>query len=221
MFKKLIFVLIVVVALGLFVKTGFAFDNRDFQYWNTESIDGEINKDVKISFEEEFRFGDDAAYLYYRHSDLGISYSGLNDWLIFGINYRYVMEKKNGVWEQENRPHLNATVKGKAFDSDLSNRARLEIRDKVGGANSYRYRNKFSIKSPWQMTNFAINPYIEDEIFYDFDDHALNRNRIYAGISSKIMDNLKAKIFYLLESTKSSNKWIDANVLGTQLQLSF
>lgn len=55
--KKIIFLL----AISLFFSSYcFGFDDQDFQYWDTEDIAWEVNNDLKISLEEEFRFGDEA-----------------------------------------------------------------------------------------------------------------------------------------------------------------
>jgi len=85
----------------------------------------DIEKDWKITFEEEFRLGDDAGHLYYHHSDLGFVYKSLADWIDLGVNYRKAFEKDSkDKWRQENRPHLNVTLKGKLLGLDLSDRSR-------------------------------------------------------------------------------------------------
>jgi len=199
----------------------YAFDNGDFQYWNNESISCTINKDWKMNLEEEFRFGDDAKDFYYRHSDLGVTYSGLADWLDVGINYRHIFEEKNSKWKEENRPHLNATLKGKLFDCSFSNRGRFEYRNRETSEEYWRYRNKFTIKLPFKLTKFQIRPYIADEIFIDFDEEELNRNRLYGGFNLKLFKYLKADFFYLWQSSEKNDKWNDLHILGTKLKIYF
>lgn len=199
----------------------FAFDDGDFQYWNTESISKKINDDWKVSLEQEFRWGDNASNPYYNHSDLGVTYSGLAKWLDLGLNYRHIYEEKSDKWKMENRPHINAAVKWKLSDISFSNRGRLEYRNRDDADNYWRYRNKFSIKPPLKLTKLEIQPYIADEIFYDFDVETLNRNRLYGGLSFKIFKNLKGEIYYMWERTEKSDKWSDSNILGTKLKISF
>ena len=219
-FKLLTFILLAIM-LNIFFHNAFAFDDGDFQYWNTESVSWQVKDNWKIKLEEEFRFGDNAGDFYYQHSDFGLTYSGLADWFNAGINYRLLFEEKNSVWKQENRPHLNATIKWKWLDMGFSNRARFEYRDKEDSKDTWRYRNKFAIKMPWKVTEFEIQPYIADEIFYDFDADKLNRNRLYSGIGFKISKNLNADIFYLWESTEKSDKWNDYHILGVKLKVHF
>ena len=72
-----------------------------------------------------------------------------------------------------------------------------------------------------KLTQLEIQPYIADEIFYDFDEEALNRNRLYAGFNLKLLKHLKADIFYLWQSSEKNDKWSDTHILGTKLKLSF
>ena len=216
--KKITILIIWIIVLSNY---SFATDDGEFQYWNTESVSYKINQDLKMKLEEEFRFGDDGGNLYYQHSDLGLSYSGLTDWLDLAINYRQVFEKKSGEWKYENRPHLNASVAWKMFDIACGNRARFEYRHREDSENYWRYRNKLTVKLPFKFTALEIQPYIADEIFYDFDEETLNRNRLYAGFSLRLFKDLKGDMFYLWQSSKSNDKWSDIHVLGTKLNLSF
>ncbi|MBU2541658.1 MAG: DUF2490 domain-containing protein [Candidatus Omnitrophica bacterium] len=202
-------------------KLCFAFDDGDFQYWNTESASWKINDDWKGQFEVEFRYGDDASNFYYQHSDLGFVYSGVVEWLDLGINYRQAFEEKSSIWRYENIPHFNATVKWKLLDFSLSNRARLEYKNREEADNYWRYRNKFTLKVPIKLTRLELEPYIADEIFYDFDKETLNRNRLYTGFNLKLFTNLKTDIFYLWQSSEKNDEWDDYHVLGTKLKFSF
>ena len=207
--------------LTIFLCNSYAFDDGDFQYWNSESVSVKINKDWKIGLEEEWRFGDDTGDFYYQHSDLGLVYSGFADWLDLGMNYRHIFEKKNSKWRVENRPHLSATFKWKLFDFGFSDRGRFEYRNREDAEDFWCYRNKLIIKMPFKLTKFEIQPYIADEIYYDFDIETLNRNRLYGGVTFKIFKDMKGEIYYLWQVSEKKDKWIDVNVLGTKLKLTF
>lgn len=73
--RKAVFVIIGLVSV-LTAKV-YAYDDGDFQLWHTENQEFKVNKDSKITLEEEFRWGDDA----------GFSQS-MNKHLVLGINYR-------------------------------------------------------------------------------------------------------------------------------------
>jgi len=175
-----------------------------------------------MSAEEELRFGDDSSELYYQHSDIGVSYSGLAKWLELGANYRLVLEKKNKDWLYTNTPHLNATFKTDLFGRiNLSDRNRLEYRDREKADDSWRYSNKFTVKAPFEIKNFDFEAYVADEIFLDFDIGEFNKNRLSPGICFKLTKNLSLDVYYMWELDKKSKHWLNYNILGTQIKLSF
>jgi len=217
--KKTIFVIFGLVCV-LSVKA-YAFDDGDFQVWNTDVEEFKINKDSKIALEEEFRWGDNANEFYYHHYDIGFFYN-LKKYLNIGGGYRHVYELKGGEFKLENEPYLTATLlwdlKGFKFDD----RNRLEYRHFDYQSDSWRYRNKITMKLPWKFTKMEIQPYLSDEIFISFGGISqFNQNRFSSGLATDLTKNIKAEIYYMLQSTKSSEEWVDANVLGTKLKIAF
>jgi len=213
----------VLVCVGFLSGPCFAFDDGDFQWWSSAGASFDINKDWKCSFEEEFRFGDDAGEFYYHHSDLGFVYGSLADWIDLGFNYRQVFERADSEseWKQENRPHLNVTLKGKFFGLGVSNRARFEYRDREDQEDHWRYRNQFTVKVPLELTELKLKPYVADEVFVPLNDDNITRNRVYTGLSFDVLKNMTGEVFYLWQSSRSSGDWNDINVLGTRLKFRF
>lgn len=215
--RKYVFIILIIT---IFPFKCFAFEDGDFQYWNTESVSFKIKDDWKFKIEEEFRFGDNVKRFYYQHSDFGITYSGLAKWLDVGVNYRLIFEEKSDKWNTEHRPHFHVTLKHNVEGFSFSDRSRFEYRIKQNSDDSWRYRNKFTIKLP-KFTDFQIRPYVADEIFIDFDHGEFNRNRAYAGIAFKIVKHLSADIFYLLQTSKKDNHWKNYHIIGSKLKLAF
>jgi hypothetical protein len=217
--KKSIFL---IIGLTLFLTSKvYAYDDGDFQIWNTDVEEFKINKDSKIAFEEEFRWGKNASEFYYQHYDVGFIYNR-KKWLSIAGGYRHVYELKKGKFKSENEPYATATLlwdfKGFKFDD----RNRIEYRHFDYQADSWRYRNKITAKLPWKFTALNIQPYLSDEIFIGFSTISeLNQNRFSCGVSMNLTENLKAEIYYMLQSAKNSGKWIDADVLGTKLKIAF
>lgn len=207
--------------LGVVTCKVYAYDDGDFQVWNTDIEELKINQDAKIAFEEEFRWGDNANQFYYQHYDIGFFYN-LQKWLNIGGGYRHIYELKKGKFKLENEPYVTITLlwdlKGFKFDD----RNRIEYRHFGYQTDSWRYRNKFTLKFPWKFTKLEIQPYVSDEIFIGLSTISeLNQNRFSSGLSMNLTKNLKAEIYYMLQSTKSSSRWSDANVLGTKLKITF
>ncbi|MFH1261490.1 MAG: DUF2490 domain-containing protein [Candidatus Micrarchaeota archaeon] len=209
------------ICFGLFtVVTAFAYEDGDWQFWNTESIEGNFVKNWKVKLEEEFRFGDSMGEFYYHHTDGGLTYR-MMDWFYVGLNYRQIYEKKDGEWKEENRPHINGTFNWKWQEFKLENRNRFEYRIREEKKDVWRYRNKLTFAFPVKHTKLGIQPYLADEIFVDFDGGELNRNRFYAGFKTKWIKHLKTDIFYLWQTSKKDDDWIDLNVIGAKLKVEF
>ena len=216
-------IVLIVILCAIYSKPCFAFDDGDFQWWTSAGASFEINKDWKCTFEEEFRLGDDAGELYYHHSDLGFVYGGFADWIDLGFNYRQVFARADsaGEWKQENRPHLNVTLKGQLFDLSVSNRSRFEFRDREDNEDHWRYRNKFTVKVPLELTELKLKPYVADEVFIPLNDDNISINRVYAGVSFEVLENMTGEVFYLWQSSRAPGDWNDTNVLGTRLKFRF
>lgn len=213
----------ILIAIGLILLlsvNSYAYKDGDFQVWNTETEEFKINKDAKIAFEEEFRWGGSAKEFYYQHYDVGFFYN-LQKYLNVGAGYRHVLSKSKGKFLVENEPYITATLLWDVAGFKFDDRSRLEYNHFDYKDDTWRYRNKITAKFPWKFTKFEIQPYLSDEIFILFDDsQRLNTNRFSSGLGISFTRNLKGEIYYMLQSSKSS-KWTDVNVLGTKLKLSF
>lgn len=215
--KRVFFIQLLILQLCL---SAYAYDDGDFQVWHTENQEKKINGYSKVSLEEEVRFADDASELFYHHYDAGYQYD-LNRHLSLGVNYRQVYEKKQGKFKEENRPHINAILKFSPAGVKFEDRNRLEYRHFAYQEDSWRYRNKFSVKKTVKLFGKELQPFLADEIFLNLNGIDLNRNRFYSGFGFEITKIAKAEIFYLLQSSKNSGEWNNSNILGTKLKLVF
>jgi hypothetical protein len=199
-----------------------ATDSGDLQYWATTSLNFDLDKDWAVSLEEQFRLENDTGNLFYYHTDLGLTYKGFAEWLDLGLNFRQVDQKdSSGTFRNENRPHINLTVKSKLLGLDVSNRARLEYRDREVAQDSWRYRHQTTVKFPLQISEWKLQPYMADEFFINLGEDNVSRNRVFSGFLFKVSQNLKGSIFYMWERKKISGGRQDANIIGGNLKLYF
>lgn len=199
-----------------------AYDDGDFQVWHNESQELKITDFFKVNIEEEVRFADQAAYLNYQHYEVGYAYT-LNKYISLGANYRQTYDKKSreAQFQEENMPNVVAWLKYDLYGFSLENRNRLEYRHFYYQPDSWRYRNKWTIKFPWKFTPLKIQPYLADEIFIDCRLGELNQNRFFSGFAFNIYKNIKGEIYYLFRFAKSAPIWKDSNVLGTKIKIIF
>jgi hypothetical protein len=216
----------VMVMIGFILILAFnayAYDDNDFQVWNTEAEEFKVNKNAKIGLEEEYRWADNANIFYYHHYDIGFFYN-LQKYLNIGGGYRHVYELKRGKFKLENEPYLTLSLLWELAGFKFEDRSRAEYRHFDYQDDAWRYRNKFTMKFPWKFTKLEIQPYVSDEVYVAFEEtDQLNQNRASAGLGLNLTKNLKAEVYYLLQSSKSrsTGEWSDANVLGTKLKIAF
>lgn len=215
-------IILLSVLLFMASKHAFAYDNHDFQVWNTDVEEFKPNKSSKLIFEQEFRWGDNASQFYYQHYDVGYAYI-LNKYFNFGGGFRYIRELKSGIWRDENEPYFLALAYWKAAGFDFTDRTRIEYRDYDYQTDHWRFRNKLDIKFPCKFTKLEIQPIIADEFFVKLNGTDLNENRLYAGLAFKIINNLRGELTYMWRTQKTVNTstWIDTNVLSAKLKYAF
>ncbi len=214
--KKIFFFVSLSLILFLAVGNCFAFDDASWEYWSTTAISGKINEQWKVQIAEEYKFGDDFKEYYYHHTDLGFVYA-CKKWLSLSVNYRQIFNKDGKIWEEENRPHINGTVKWEALGLKFSDRSRLELRLRPDKDDTLRYRNKLTLKADRE----GIQPYLANEIFIDFDRGDLYRDRIYLGLKNKLWGFAQSDFAYFWQNTKSSGSWSDIHGLYTNLKFAF
>jgi len=216
--RKLKFIVAVLVSFS--ICPTYAYDNHDFQVWNTDGEEVKLNKSSKLMFEQEFRWGDNTSEFYYQHYDEGYLYL-LNKYFNFGGGLRYIKEKKTDKFRDETEPYLVVFTYWNPAGFNLSNRIRIEYRYFDYQTDSWRFRNKLDIKFPWKFTRFQIQPMLSDEVFFKFNGIDLNENRLYGGFAFTLTKNLKGELCYIFRSTKNPNicTWNDTNVLSVKLKL--
>jgi hypothetical protein len=212
------FLSIFFVLTCIFIHTQLSRAESNWEYWTNYGFTDSVSDNVSIKVAPELRYKGGFSGHYYTHIDIGLDWK-INNWLVIGPYYRHVEEKKNGQWNVEYQPNINATLKADLSGLSVSDRNRLEYRIQ-DEKEFFRYRNKLTLKLK-KMTSLEIQPYIAEEPFYDFDASEINKNRLYAGFGLTVFDKLKADINYILESRKKADHWVDVNVLVLSLRYSF
>jgi hypothetical protein len=210
------------VCLGicvLFAEACRAGSTTGFQWWSTVNFRVDINNEWFAAFEEELRLGDN---LCYHHSDIGLTYEGLADWLDVGFNFRKAYQRdSDGDWQEENRPHFNITVKDTFAGIKWSTRSRFEFRDRQGREDIWRYRNRLRLEMPWELTALNIKPYVSEEVLINMDGSGFSSNRLIAGGVLALTKNVKLDLYYLWQATKTGSGFDDVHALGTKLMFQF
>ena len=212
---------IFVILIALVLKGMCVAEDRDYEYWFKTSVGRELTDDWGLRFCEKLTWTDNANEFRKHMSDLGFVYHGLADWLDLGFNFKKSYEKEDGRWLEENRPHVNLTIKDTLCGLAVSNRSRFEFRDKEHDRDYWRYRNKLTLAAPDPMTALHIKPYVAQEFFINLDPSDFDQYRIYAGFVLNITRAASLDLHYVWDTEKSGRRWQDINVIGTDLKLRF
>lgn len=216
--KKILYIIVSAVLIGT---NAYAYENGDFQIWNTDYQEVKVAKGVKFAMEQEFRFGENASELYYQHYDWGGVFC-FDKMLDLGLSFRLIRDRYKHKWREEDMPNVNATLKFDLWKLKLDDRNRLEYRHFRYKDDSIRYRNKFTVKLPLDFARIKISPYSSDEIFIASDSTGFNENRFASGIEFDLTKYIKADIHYMLKSNWiRGDKWNNTNVLGMKLKVAF
>jgi len=219
--KNIVKAVVVVACMGVLSFRAYAYDNGDFQVWQTDGQDIKIGKDTKFTTEQEFRFGEDASEFFYQHYDWGFAWA-FDKRLEMALGYRLIYEKYKHKWREEDDAYTNITAKFDIWKFRFEDRSRVECRHFRFKEDSVRYRNRVVLKYPFNFHTIKIAPYTSDEIFVSSDGTGFHQNRFQSGLEFELTKYVKADIAYMLQSARvKGDKWSAANVLSTKIKVAF
>jgi hypothetical protein len=220
MVRKRAPVLCILLALAAGGRIAYAYDDGDWQFWNTDTVEYKFTDKLKAKIEVADRFGDDMNEFFYFYVQPGVAYK-LTSWFEAGAAYELLEEKKSGDWFVENRLIIDGTFSTKLMSIAVSDRNRFEYRDREATTDLWRYRNRLRAVLPFQWTALKIQPYADEEVFVDLNTHELNQNRSSAGLIMQVTKNLKTETYYMVRSDRKSGEWQQTNVIGLNFRLAF
>lgn len=205
--------------------------NDDFQIWNDTSVVFPLlkSKDKKgkefdrltFSINGTLRLGRNASRLVDKRIGFGLSYR-LNKYLTFAPDYLYRsgLSVRN-INQYEHRVRFAVTPENKWKRFSLADRNQIEYRIRNSRDDTVFYRNRLRFDYPIKKNAKEIfDPFVSDEIFYDFSEKKLTRDQLFAGINKKFNKNFAAEFYYLFLRDRSSPKTINGIGINFKFKLS-
>jgi hypothetical protein len=128
--------------------------DEDLRLRTSAGIAWEMNKDWTLTYREEVRFYGIAEKLFQCRSDVGVLYKPLADWLDVGADYTIIYGKnRRNKHTEEHRPSLSAIVRGKLLERDISDRLRIEYRNRSNNSDTWRFRNKVTLNNGIKLSD--------------------------------------------------------------------
>jgi len=199
MAKKSLVLGICLMVCGFSVMAQAGNDPR-FRYDNT--LIKTINQDWSIDLYSEFDTDRDKAHdLNAIDQELTGVYSGMARWLDLGAGIGYWDAKGNGYWEGTTFPMGFATFKKTILGLEFSDRNRFEAEVPEHGEEGLVYRNALTIATAKKWTRFDIQPFVTNEIFYNFLEKYASDNQAFIGFNFKITNNIGASLSFMMDSS--------------------
>ena len=201
--------------------------DEDWRLRTSGGIAWEMNKDWTLSYREELRSYGMAEKLFQDRSDIGVLYKSFAEWLDVGVNFIIIhSENSSDKHTEENRPSLSAILRGKLLEHDISDRLRIEYRDRSNASDIWRFRNKVTLDSAYEggdtrglrlLGMGKIKPYVADEIFITLDGTGFSQNMVYLGFIMRLTDHTKTDVYYGFQTVKTTAEgWDNINVIGIE-----
>lgn len=198
-----------------------AYEDGDFQIWNTNAQEVKIGKATKFTMEEEYRFAETATEFFYQHYDWGFAWA-FDKRFELALGYRLVLERVKRKWMESDEPYTNLTWRQDIWKFKFEDRNRIEYRHFRYAEDGARYRNRAVLKYPFEFKGIKIIPYTSNEIFVSSNGRGFHQNRFQSGIELELTKYAKFDVSYMLQSIRGTgDKWYEANVLWLKEKISF
>ena len=219
--KRILSIVAAIALLTVLNAKAHAFENGDFQIWNTDGEDVKIGKDTRLTMEQEFRYDKDASRLFYQHYDWGFAYS-FDKRLEMAFGFRFINEWVKKKWMEQDEPYTVLTWKQDIWKFKFEDRNRIEYRHFRFAPDQVRYRNRFMLKYPFDFKTITVAPFVSDEIFISSNSTGYNQNRFETGLEFGLTKYVKCSAEYMQQQVRGKNdKWATANVLWLKGKISF
>ncbi len=193
-----------IVLLGfLFVFSPVFTQDQDFMLWSKLGLKYEISKKTRLSFEEEFRFYENASRLEQNHTEIGVRQK-LSDKWDGGVFYRFIYETDpEKYYSLSHRAWMQIAYKWQWGQIKGSVRERLQstfqdyLSSKNGKIPDNKLRSKLSFS--YKPATGKIEPYVSTEFWYGITTNVpcfIDKFRIGVGLEYKQNRNVQWSIFY-------------------------
>jgi len=226
----LLFTISVFVIIILMIRKTRAQETKvvsDFEQWTSIGLSTKLTKNWELSFEQNFRFTNNASQFDIYFSDLGFDYK-INKHFYLGANYRFYQNKnKDGDFKTQHRWSTDFTYKQKVSRFKVSYRLRFQNKDEdfytsETSNNLYNLRNRLSIK--YNIKGIKLDPFIETELYrqiLEINSSELSKLRWTIGLEYPLKKFGDIETFYRLDNELNQSNSKDTYIIGLGYKFKF
>ena len=182
---------------------------QDFQQWSKIGVSYDFNKDVSVSFDQAFRFRENASLADVTFSNLSLKYDLIKKWSV-AIGYRYITDfdlSQNTSTSQRMYTDINYSKKHKRWR--IKNRFRYQYQEE-----NFTLRDKIFLK--YNIRRTPLEPFTAFELFYN--DSEFKKWRYTLGVSHPFLKEFDIDVFYRLQKSFNINNPKQLHILGLAIE---
>ena len=165
---------------------------QDFQQWSKIGVSYDFNKDISVSFDQAFRFRENASLADVTFSNLSLKYDLIKKWSV-AIGYRYITDfdlSQNTSIRHRIYTDINYSKKHKRWR--IKNRFRYQYQEE-----NFTLRDKIFLK--YNIRRTPLEPFTTFELF--FKDSEFKKWRYTLGVSHPLLKEFDIDAFYRLQQS--------------------
>ena len=154
------------------------------------------------------------------YTGIGLGYQHSNNWSL-RTGYRQAWFKIAEEWKPEYRPYIESYYADFYEGFRWTSRTRFEFRFFDHKDEYTRLRQEFTLTAPWKFTPLKLQPYIEEEVFYNFEKEWVEANWLGGGLSFRPWNGAKFKLGYRLNKYRIGGDFRTRHTIVSGLNLFF
>ncbi|MGE0128487.1 MAG: DUF2490 domain-containing protein [Blastocatellales bacterium] len=191
---------------------------EDIQFWNETQLIIPMSERVDLLMIGALRLGRDLTHLVDERGGVGVAFKA-NKFLTIMPTWFYIAKQPTATRKSfEHRLIFNATVKFPVGKFNFTDRNLIERRVRHNNNDLTMYRNRLQIDHPARLGSFDFRVFVFDEVYYNWSQNALTRNRIAAGIIKQFSPSFTAEFFYMRQNDGSARPG-DVHAIGTVFKI--
>lgn len=200
--------------LIFFAKNGFGQIGSDGSYlWNSTGISYTINDKYELTFGNKDHYSNQLNHLDYMHFEL-IGYRKITNKFSLGLGARQSESYKSNSWISGQTYMFYGILLFNPFDIKIKFSNRLTAKVSRSSETQYGLDNISNIDFFTKSTRKFPKPYLQDEIFSNFNTQRVQTIRIYSGLHLVKRPHWGFDLYYCYLQSRSTAEWKYYNVLG-------
>lgn len=204
----------VLFLLFLATVSGYAQIGSDGSYfWNSTGISYTINDKYELTFGNKDHYSNQLNHMDYMHFEL-IGYRKITSKFSLGLGARQWESYKSNSWNSGQTYMFYGVLLFNPLDIKIKFANRLTAKVSNSTDTQYGLDNISNIDFFTKSTRKFPKPYLQDEIFSNFNTRRVQTIRIYSGLHLVKRPHWGFDLYYCYLQSRSTADWKYYNVLG-------